>query len=272
MKIYITGATGFIGLNLMKFYNGHEVLAHNRNEPILPQLLKFKPDIIINSAAEIYHADLMWQPNVILVKECLDYLIDYPDTIMIQIGSSSEYGPMTRASSEKDIINPVDMYQTTKGMATIMCQGYARSYNLRVAIARPYSVYGPLERPHRLFPKLWMAFNRDQPMTLYDGYHDFIYIMDFIKGIDLLINSIQPGQGDIVNFGSGKQYSNFGILGLFEHITGRTAPVKKVNQLSKKFESKVWVCDTSYALEKYKFECQYNIIDGIKEFLEQASY
>lgn len=272
MKIYITGGTGFVGINLNHYYNQHDVYNHVRGQTATSQLEQFRPDLIINSAAEIYTADFMWDPNVMLTKECLEYCVRNPTTAMIQIGSSSEYGPISRASSEQDRINPVDMYQTTKGIATLLCQGYARTYNLRVSIARPYSVYGPHERPHRLFPRLWKAFNRNEPMTLFNGYHDFIYINDFVRGLDLLAHDIVPGQGDIVNFGSGQQYSNFSILELFEHVTGRTAPVEKVNRLYKKFESTVWVCDTKHAQERYNFKTTYTIVDGIKEFLEKAQY
>lgn len=272
MKIYITGGTGFIGINLNQYYSQHDIYNHSRTRPIQDQLSEFQPDLIINSAAEIYTADLMWEPNVILTKQCLEYLVENPNTAMVHIGSSSEYGPMSRPSSESDRINPVDMYQTTKGIATLLCQGYARTYNLKVAVARPYSVYGPYERPHRLFPRLWKAFKHGEPMSLYNGYHDFIYVNDFVRGIDLLAQNIVPGQGDIVNFGSGQQYSNFAILELFEFVTGKSAPVEKINKLNKKFESSVWVCDTKYAEEKYNFMTAYSLIDGIRDFLDKAVY
>ena len=129
-----------------------------------------------------YDSNKMWEPNVMMVKTSLDWLKENPSKKMIHIGSCLEYGIKERAANEQDFINPVDMYSATKGMATLMCQGYARQFGLDVTIARPYSIFGKYERPHRLFPRLWQAFNMDVPMTLYAGEHDFIYIDDFEIG------------------------------------------------------------------------------------------
>lgn len=271
MNIFITGSTGFIGKNLIEFYQNHHIFKYHR-EPLQETLSWFQPDVIINCAAEIYDSAKMFDSNVLLTKECAEYVRKYPHTKMIQIGSSSEYGPLAHAGSEQDRINPVDMYQATKGMATIMCQGYARQYGLNISIARPYSVYGRYEKPHRLFPMLWKAFVLDRPMDLYDGYHDFIYINDFIKGIDTLVQNNNIPPGDIVNFGSGKQYSNFEILNLFEKITKKPAPVTKIGLMAKKFESSLWCCDTTYASTQYQFNCEFSIEQGIIDFLHSADY
>jgi nucleoside-diphosphate-sugar epimerase len=268
VKIFITGSTGFVGKNLIKYYSHEEVKPYYRENDLSFELENFKPDVIINSAAEIYDDSVMWESNVVLTKKCLDYVKNNPTTKMVQIGSSSEYGPMPRASSEKDLINPVDMYQATKGMCTLLAQGYARHYNLDIVIARPYSVYGPGEKPHRLFPRLYNAYIKQEPMVLYQGFHDFIYIDDFVRGIDILCKYENAPKGDIVNFGSGVQYSNFEINDIFQKITNVSAPVEKKLNLLKPFESNFWVCDTTYAWQKYKFKTQYDIYAGIKDFID----
>lgn len=272
MRVFITGASGFIGRNLAEYYKDHDVIEYKRGEPLFDCLLIENPDVIINCAAEIYNPDLMWEANIGITATCLGYLKGCKDKKMIQIGSSSEYGPMPRASSETDRINPVDMYQATKGMATILCQGTARTYDLDVKIARPYSVYGKYEKPHRLFPRLWRAYQLNQHMTLYDGEHDFIYIDDFVRGIDILVNSSSKNPGDIINFGSGVQHSNVEVWNMFDQITHRTAPVKHVQGMIKNFETEVWKCDTTYAREEYGFECKYDLEAGIRDFLATAYF
>lgn len=273
MKILITGGTGFIGRHLIDFYKKDNLIIETRRGDDLTSVLNtHKPDVVINSAAEIYKNDLMWESNVVITKQCLDYVKSNPDSKMIQIGSSSEYGILHRAAQETDPINPVDMYQATKGMATIMCQGYARTYDLDISVVRPYSVFGPYEKPHRLFPRLWKAFCLNESMTLYDGYHDFIYIDDFVRAIDLVLKNGKKGQGDIINAGSGRQVSNFEVYELFKNITGRDAPVKLEKAMAKKFESTVWQCDTSYALRAYQFQTLITLEEGIEKFLKTAQY
>lgn len=272
MKIFLTGTQGFIGRNLLEFYHGHEIFEHRRYMDIGAKLDYFKPDLIIHCAAEIYKPDEMWKSNMVMVYDILDYVKNKPSTKLIHIGSSSEYGPVPRAAAETDRINPIDMYQATKGAGTLLCQGYARQYKLDITVARAYSVYGKYEKPHRLFPRLWRAFQLDQPMKLFHGYHDFIYIDDFVRGIDTILNAEDKPLGDIVNLGSGIQYSNQEVLDLFEKITNKKGAVEVVPSMAKEFESEVWLCDTTYAKEQYGFETVYTLEQGIKEFLKTADY
>lgn len=268
MKILITGGTGFIGRNLVEHYSkDHLVIETRRGDDITQVLDTHNPNVIINCAAEIYKPELMFESNIVIVQKFLDWLVKNPNTKMIQLGSSAEYGPMPRASNERDRINPVDVYQGTKGAATVMCQGYARQFNLDIQIARVYSAYGKYEKPHRLFSRLYDAFINEKPMTLYAGEHDFIYIKDFVKGIDTLVKS-KRSHGDIVNFGSGIQYSNLEVLECWKKVTGEFAPVEYIDAMAKAFESSVWKCDTAYAKQQYDFETTYSLEQGIRDLIE----
>jgi nucleoside-diphosphate-sugar epimerase len=271
MKILITGTTGFLGRSLADYFGTtHEVIEHTRTSVRLSGAIYIhKPDLIIHCAGEIYKTDVMYDTNVGMVNEILESVREYcPGCRVIQIGSSAEYGPMNRATSETDPINPVDVYQATKGAATLLCQAYARQYGLKTMVARIYSGYGIHERPHRLFPTLYRAFFNDEPMTLYQGYHDFIYIEDFVRAIDQVKDFVwEPGE--IINFGSGRQHSNFEVLEAWERITGRTAPVEKRDQLSKAYESTVWVCDNTKLRIRCGFQLQYDLEAGIQDFIKK---
>lgn len=275
MKIFITGSTGFVGQNLVNYYTqrGHEVYAFRRDEYLHECLHKFKPDAIINSAAEIYDYEHMFEPNILMVQTILEYVKECEQECrVVQIGSSSEYGPTDYSTSEDTLLKPVDYYQATKGAATLMCQGWARLHKLPIWIVRPYSVYGAGERPHRLFPRFYRAFMYGEAMTLYQGYHDFIYINDFVRGIDLVLQQWNLPSGEIVNFGSGIQTSNFDLHDIWVKVTSNGhAPVAKVAELSKAFENKVWVCDIAKSF-KLGFECEYDLETGIRDFLLKANY
>jgi len=268
MKIFITGTSGFIGRSLKEHFEPmHEVIEYVRGTDIFIMLEVSKPDLIINCAGEIYDANKMYRTNIDLVEAILEWLKRNPKTRLIQLGSSAEYGPMPRASAETDPINPMDVYQATKGAATLMCQGYARQFGLQTLVARIYSGFGQYERPHRLFQKLYRAFYHKEAMILHDGYHDFIYIEDFVRGIELVLNRAWP-VGEIVNFGSGVQHSNLAVLDAWKHVSGiNTAPVTYIDEFSKPFESKVWVCDTNYAKQQYGFKTEYSIEMGIKDMI-----
>jgi nucleoside-diphosphate-sugar epimerase len=269
MKIFITGATGFIGSNLQKFYeqSEHQVFAYTRAMNIDECLINFQPNLIINCAAEIYNSDAMWTANVELVKHCLDYQRNYPCTL-IQLGSSSEYGTHDRATEETDPIAATDMYSSTKGIATMLCQSYAKQYNNDVVIVRPYSPFGPGERPHRLFPRLWRAFKSNESMRLVNGVHDFCYIDDFVDAVNIIVNGVRA-PGEIINISSGVQTTNHEVYNIFKQLTGHTGAVELSNDW---VTPAVWCANTHKVQNKFNWHPQYTIKQGIEKFLAEANY
>jgi UDP-glucuronate 4-epimerase len=270
MRILITGGTGFIGHNLIVYYGDtHTIHDTKRGDDLYEECQKFRPDLIIHSAAEIYDKEKMFVSNVEMTDHLCRYVKDNPNTSMIYFGSGAEYGDVSRPTTETDLIKPYDMYSATKGMGTLLCQGYARAYNLDIVIMRPYSPFGPGERPHRLFPQLWKSFMKDRPMTLKDGVHDFIYIDDFLDAVDAVINSDQRTPGEIINVGSGQQFTNMQVYQLFKHITGKEGKVTIINEMSTWDR---WQSDINHIVSKYKWKPQLTLMQGIAKFIERVKY
>jgi nucleoside-diphosphate-sugar epimerase len=273
-NILITGSNGFVGKNLVEFYNSkYNVITYTRSDNLEEILSINKPEIIINCAAEIYNEENMFSSNLELTHKLINYVIKTKSKL-IHIGSSSEYGRKEYPSSEKDRLDPTTPYEATKGAATLMCVGYAKYYKLPIVVARPYSVYGKYEKDYRLFTSIYNAYINNKKMTLYDGYHDFIYIKDFINGLDILLNSDNEKiSGDVVNFGSGIQYSNYDVLMIFNSIFGYIPDCIEVNKkMIKPFESSIWLCDTRYSKEKYNFETQFLLKEGVLDLLKERGY
>jgi len=267
-KLLITGSNGFVGKNLIEFYqNKYDILTLTR-ENSLENVLLQQPDIIINSAANIYEYETMFSTNVLLVNNLIEYVLK-TKTKLIQIGSSAEYGKKDEPTKETDSLKPVSYYAGTKAAATMMCQSAAIEFDLPIIIARPYSLYGNHEKSYRLFSKLFNAFVNNDNMILSDGYHDFIYIKDFIRGIDSLIQNEYNINGDIVNFGTGIQTSNMEVLQKFIEVFGFSPKCIQIkNSMAKSFESRTWVCDTNYAKQQYNFTAKYSLDEGIIDFIK----
>lgn len=270
-KLLITGTDGFVGKNLVSFYKDkYDVFTYTKNNDINNVLYNINPDIIINAAASIYDYDTIFDSNIVLVYSILQY-IKQSKAKLIQIGSSAEYGIKNEPSKETDYLSPITFYAGSKAAATLMCSSYAKEFNLPIMIARPYSLYGIHEKEYRLFSALYNAYKFNKPMILNQGYHDFIYIKDFINGIDKLINyNNSDGIGDIINFGTGKQTSNFELLDIFQNIFNFIPQCITINnKMIKSFESKTWLCNIEYAINKYEFKCNYDIKSGIIDLFKE---
>lgn len=267
MRLFITGSTGFIGGNLVKKYQNLDVVTYTRNEDLASQLEYHRPDVIINAAAEIYQPAAMFDVNIGLVKIILDYVQKNPKTAFIQFGSSSEYGPYDHATSECHLLNPQDCYSATKSSATYLCTQYAKKHNLDVVVIRPYSPYGPGERSHRLFPKIYNAFYLAQHMKLVAGVHDFCYIDDFVDGVDLILSSSDRTPGEVINISSGQQYTNQQVLETFEKVYGGKGNVEYNADIFS--TPAVWCADISHAQQKYGYSPKFNLQSGIEEFVKR---
>lgn len=265
--ICISGITGFLGKNLQKFFSEENIVVGLfRDDNIQGVLESTNPHIIINCAAEIYDDNSMFQSNVCLTETILNYVKNNPKTILIHIGSSSEYGSVEgRASSELDLINPQDLYSATKGCATLLCQGYARKYNLDIVIVRPYSLYGPHESDFRLIPRLTKSFIDNEPMKLVNGVHDFCYIDDFVYAIDIILKSEKREFGEIINVSNGIQYTNLRVYQYFKEIIGKEGNVNLLNEF---VTYNNWICDNKKIKIKYNWSPQYTLKLGIQKYIE----
>ncbi|MEN6293827.1 MAG: NAD(P)-dependent oxidoreductase [Methanobacterium sp.] len=271
MKIFIIGVSGFIGSNLAKFYQqDNDIFYFSRKDNLIECLENFKPDLNFNCAAEIYNKDLMFASNVGIVHTCLEYVKDNPSTTLVHFGSSSEYGnEYQRATKEDDYLNVYDMYSSTKAAATVLCQGYGKTYNLDVVVIRPYSPYGLGEKPHRLFPSLWKSFMLDRPMSLTNGVHDFCYIKDFLEAVNCVIISKERTPGELINISTGVQYTNLEVLDLFKIITNKEGNVTVIDKFT---TPEVWKADISHIQNKYGWSPKFSLENGIRDFIESASY
>lgn len=105
-------------------------------------------------------------------------------------------------------------------------------------------------------------------MKLYAGVHDFIYIDDFVRGIDLLLQQSWP-LGEIVNFGSGVQTTNLEVLEVWQQVTGRTVSVEYHDSYLRPQDTKHWQCDTAYARSVYGFQSQFTLTQGVEDFIRK---
>lgn len=273
MRYLITGYTGFIGKSLVERLKGCELMLIGREwqtDLLLPMRIKeFNPTHIIHCAAEIKDEKEVFTANVLMTNWLLLNTSDINYYAFVNIGSSSEYGAMHKPASEKDKLNPRTMYEATKGAGTLLCQGFARSYNKPIATIRPFSVYGVYEPEARLIPTLFRCFKTNTQPTLSLGVHDFIHIDDFLDGVLTVAHSeSEIIKGDIVHFGCGIQYSNLEVLNIIKNIFQQELEYRIISNIFNNYDSLTWVADISYAKAKYKFNPKYTLETGLRQIYE----
>lgn len=278
MNIAVSGSNGFIGSHLVKRLRneGHGVLPIPRNHLKYPNDLgdlfkTFPPDYIIHLAAYGNHSSQkepseMLNVNVIGTYNLLTSLNNVPFKGFINIGSSSEYGIKDGPMSENDVPETDTFYGATKVAGTYLARAFAREYKRNIVTVRPFSVYGPGEADFRFIPTVCHALNENKVISVAtEPMHDWIYIDDFVDGVMRVVENIERLSGQIINIGTGEQYSNLEIVMLLEKVSGKTL-IFDIFGMSdmRTYDSHSWVAENR-KLKKLGWLPKHSIVDGLKK-------
>ena len=265
MKIFITGAAGFIGFHLareLKAY-GHDVLGcDNYNGMYSPHLKMDRckvlemaeipvknvdigflneaavedSDIIVHLAAWAGVRHSLEQPNIYTKNNILGTqgVIDIAEKMNIPVvyaSSSSVYAgqtpPFTEQMNFKHHLNP---YAWTKYVNE--CQFKHSKLPSSIGF-RFFTVYGPYGRPDMALHGFTDKIIRDEPIEVF-GHgkmsRDFTYVQDIVNGVQLLIDKVQRiDSHDIYNIGSGESVPLMSFVRLIEENLERKAKINYVD-------------------------------------------
>jgi dolichol-phosphate mannosyltransferase len=300
LKILVTGGTGFVGSNLVRFFYkiGHEVATTMREgsndwrisdisndikqfkvdltdaQKVKSALTSFKPNIVINTAAYGgYHFETdrerIFDVNFNATINLVESYLQSESELLINTGSSSEYGFKTRPMSENDLIEPVGAYAVSKAAATLYGRSRSIETNRKITTFRLFSAYGDYEEAHRLIPYLMIsAIKREKAqMNNPDNVRDFIYIEDICNAYNELIKRRnQTALGEIFNLGSGKQSGVGEIVYLVEKLSGEKVNVDwqyKRERIGDKASR--WVADMFKTYSLLNWKPRYSLEEGLSK-------
>ena len=125
---------------------------------------------------------------------------------IVHIGSCMEYGTHDGAVSEDLPLRPRGVYAVSKACATLALLDAGRAAGVDVAVIRPWSMYGPLEKLNKFVPLVMEAGRTRRRVDLTPGeqVRDYVYVTDVAQGVADLISRADFPAGETFNFGSGK--------------------------------------------------------------------
>jgi len=268
-KIILIGANGFFGKNLKdNLQRNFDIICYTRKSKLTSISLN-NVSHIINCAAEVYNDNLMFDSNLKLVDKILKKIVkENKKCRLIHFGSSAEYGLLKKPAKETDPLKPRTAYEATKAASCMMVEGYSKQLDLKSVIIRPFSIYGQHENLTRLIPNIFRHFLYGDKLSIYGGYHDFVYVNDLMRFINSLIKKDDSFfDGKIINFGSGKQYSNLKVLRVCEQVFKKKANCEIINNFQRSYDGKIWVSNNKYLIKNIGYSFNYDLVKGIKSYL-----
>ncbi len=276
MRILISGASGFLGTRLRQQLKEHQVRALSRKEFLLPSdklkkvIETFNPQYIIHLAAygnhyyqqdvrEIYKANVNGTLNLLEASNGVKY------KAFINIGTSSEYGKKNKPMKETDLLEPETFYAASKSATTYLCKVWAEQYNKPIVTLRPFSLYGPKEADFRFIPTIMKCIIDGKILKLSPGVHDWIYIDDFIEALMLVAKNAKRLKGQVVNIGTGKQYTNKQVVELAQNLSSQGINYKEVKKRGYDTTRK-WIANNK-KIRKLGWKPKTSLIEGLREII-----
>jgi len=263
MRILITGASGFIGSNLISalLNQNHEVFAIVRSkEKIINYDWSNKVKFIIKDLNGFEKADLKNINPDLIYHLAWSNLPNYEDPVHIEknlpeqisflrmvaesglkkiivAGSCLEYGLKEGLLNEEDPLQPTTFYGLAKISVLSILKFFKHEFNLDFLWFRIFYVYGDNQNQRSLYPSLIRAIQNGESvfkMSHGNQMRDFIHINDVIKYF------LYP-------------LSNINMSGVFNISSGRSIKVKDfVNNIINSYGSDIKIEFDHYDVPSYE--------------------
>jgi UDP-glucose 4-epimerase len=226
MRVFLTGASGFIGARLLELLRCHDVLALTREpERLLPWpfVKTLKGDLqrqeLWHSALEAFRPQccihLAWEGLPDYSSErCssnLDAGLHLFDTLtavkiekIVVAGTCWEYGSALGPACESQAPVNCNVFAATKTAMRTALEGLAIKKGFDYCWARIFFAYGSGQRPASLIPQCYAAFTAGKAPDIRNPQivNDFIHVDDVAGGLLALAQS--KTQSGIYNLGTGQ--------------------------------------------------------------------
>ena len=289
-KVVVTGGSGFIGSNLIKYllkkkyfvinidklsysanpYNTKNFYKNknyiffkadlNNKKKITKIFKKYQPMGIFNLAAETHVDRSIDKPknfihsNILGTYNLLESILASKKKMkLVHISTDEVYGDITKGrSDEKFPYNPSSPYSSSKASADHLIKAYIRTYKIPAVISNCCNNYGPNQFPEKLIPKLIYNIMNNKPLPIYGRGKNSREWMHVQDHCKALLLIFLKGKvGENYNIGSGKNVKNIDIAKMLLKIA-KNKSLKTNRKVKIKFVKDRPGHDFRYALDNRK--------------------
>ena len=231
--VLITGATGFIGRNLIESFlhdDRYSLLALTSKKDSSGQALlnKYKIPWITSENFDSFEGNIdycihlasygvaygdrdlntMIDVNIGLSEKVMRFVSNHSCKLFVNTGSCFEYGTgiANRLITEEDSLNPEDIYAATKVACEDVLKVYSNLLGIKMITIRPFSIYGRYENSQRIMPLVFHSGLTHTPLLLTKGeqIRDYLNVQDVAKSIhSLVVNEQKLQNHESINICSG---------------------------------------------------------------------
>ena len=304
-KVLVTGAAGFIGSHLTEqlVAQGANVRAfvkyNSRNDHgllrSLPQAARESVEVVtgdlrdgesvrraIRGCDTVFHlAALVGIPysyvnpldyvltNVLGTTNVLNACRDHEVRRLVHTSTSETYGSAIEVPiPETHPLQPQSPYSASKIGADSLALSYYYSFELPVAVIRPFNTYGPRQSLRAIIPTVIAQAQVGAKLKLgnLDTTRDFLFVEDTVRAF-LTMGENDAAIGQTVNFGTGVETSIRDLIASVGRVLQRELSIEVQQQRIRPEASEVMrLCaDFSLAKKLFAWQAQVSLDQGITE-------
>jgi nucleoside-diphosphate-sugar epimerase len=289
-RVLVTGATGFIGLPVVRALasRGEEIHAlHTRPSPqhvpgvrwhrvnLLEEaglehlMSSITPERLVHLAWFTERGRVMHAPQNIVWVECslrlMRSFVRHGGRRMLMLGSGAEYDwsnveePLYEFRS---LLAPATLYGAAKDALRRLASAYARQAEIELAWGRPFFLYGPYEAPGRLVPSVICSILLNESVAISSGrqVRDYMYVEDLAAAIAALLDSSVVGA---VNLASGVGVTLDSMVDQIVRLSGRPDLVLRGGLPDRPWEPPMLVADVSRLRDEVGFQPRWPLAAGL---------
>ncbi len=302
-KVLVTGAGGFVGSHLVEALVRYGALVkafvhyNSRNDwgfledlekDILSELEVFSGDLrdldcvrkSLKGQKVIFHLGALIgipysyispsdavETNVkgtlnLLLASLDDEVERFVHTSTSEIYGTAQYTPI----DENHPQNPQSPYAASKASSDFLAKSFFLTYDLPVAIIRPFNLYGPRQSARSVIPNIIaQGLTKDQiEIGSLSPARDYTYVKDAVKGF-IAFAECDKALGEVVNLGSGNEISVEKLIQMIGGLLDRKLKILEKNKRKRPPKSEVGrlVSNSDKAIKLFGWSPEVELREGL---------
>ena len=184
-----------------------------------------------------------------------------------EVYGTAQYIPIDEAHP----INPQSPYAASKASADYLAHSFHLSYDLPVAIIRPFNIYGPRQSARSIIPNIIIQSLSGNMVKIGSPYptRDFTFVSEAVEGF-IRLAECDEAVGEVVNLGFGNEVSVEQLMKLISRKIGKKLVIKREKERirPKKSEVERLICDSTKAKRLFGWNPKIGIDEGIGKTID----
>lgn len=252
-RALITGATGYVGSNLVRHlltlgWDVHIIIRPDSDLKILDSVIskitvhqhdatstgmveavkKANPEIVFHLASlflaqhKIEDIEALIRSNLLFSTQLVEAMVVNGVKYLVNTGTSWQY-------YNNEEYNPVNLYAATKQAFEDILAFYIEAYKIKVTTLVLFDTYGPNDHRQKLNSLLWKTAITQKPLAMSPGEQmiDLVHIDDVMRAYTLAADALQNQTEGHLHYGvsSGKPMRLIDLVSAFQEATQTTLPI-----------------------------------------------